>query len=212
MKCAGRDLTAEVLLAAFLRCRRNKFMNSNSYLRMIFPILVTLVAVDLFATNKAKAQLSDPASRLGPYGLMKTYCGSEPIPHDVTQVPWIGCFYLSAGNSAVGLLSKHRIEVAVSPNGEESFKVDGTLVTEVQGPQRPVSGTNVPFARVSGVAGYHLCEDADGKACSSIINIYNRTPDKAILFMVAECLPPRYHTCTQNKEMWEYMNSHPGYQ
>jgi hypothetical protein len=142
------------------------------------------------------------APGLGAYGCTSSYCGKGPIPRDIEEIPWIGCFSLSAGHTARGMLSNQHVEVTVDATGEEVFTVNGTVVRNVD-PARSTSGTNVPFAGSMGVAGYRFCQDAS-RGCPSDIEVFSRNPDKSVLFMVAECLPPNYGVCVLDQENWDY--------
>ncbi len=163
-----------------------------------------LAVAALLAANMQAKEQDSVAPSLGPYGSISTYCGKKGLPRNITNIPWIGCFYLSAGHTATGTLSNQHVEVTVDATGNELFTVNGTVVTNIGGPQRPESGTNVPVARVGGVAGYWICQDASRASCSADITIFGRYPDKSVLFMVSECLPPTHHICVLDQENWDF--------
>lgn len=61
-----------------------------------------------------------------------TWCGPNPIPRDVTALPSIGCFELSAVGTIVG----RRIDLSVDEERREVFRADGTVVTELHDPNK----------------------------------------------------------------------------
>jgi hypothetical protein len=123
--------------------------------------------------------------------------------HTPEQTNQVGCFYLSAGHQALGTFATHLVEVAVDATGAEVFKVDGHVVVEMHG--TPTS-TNLPFVKAGGVAGYSICKGEAGRysGCPSSITIFSRDPDKVVLFVVSECLPPKYSLCVTTQENWDY--------
>jgi hypothetical protein len=173
----------------------------------MFALLI--VASGLFPLFQVAAQTP---SLLAPYLSVRTYCGKDPIPQNIATMPWIGCFSLSAGHSATGTFSNQNVEVAVDAGGQEIFTVNGTVVVEKNDPQRRVRGTNLSYVHVEGVAGFSICPDTAGpENCPSSINIYSRNPDKSVIFMVSECLPPQYHLCVLSQENWDYQKTRPQY-
>lgn len=164
------------------------------------PLCLALIAT--LNANNANAQFSSPLSSLGAYGRLSTWCGSKPIPRDVTALPSIGCFELSPGRSAVGTISGHRIEVSVDEKGQEVFRADGTVVTELH--DRLHRFTNLPYVHTMGVDGYKFCSDASSPSCPSDITVFSRNQDKTILFFVSKCLPPDYRVCVTTQQNWDY--------
>lgn len=164
-----------------------------------------LLAMSLLPNHGTEAQEST-SSPLGAYGSMSTYCGKGSITENVVTIPWIGCFSLSAGHRASGVLSGQHVEIAVDSNGQEIFTVNGSVVTGTFGPNRTPSGTNLPFVRVSG-AGYSFCEDQTTAHCAIDVSIFSRDPDKSVHFMVAECFPPPGRLCVLNQKNWDYEKS-----
>jgi hypothetical protein len=165
-----------------------------------------IVTGGLFPLYQAAAQRSNP-SPMAPYSSLKAYCGKDPIPQDVTTIPWIGCFYLSAGHSATGRFSNQEVEVAVDAIGNDIFTVNGTVVATSYDSQQHVQETNVPYVH-PGAAGYPICPDTGpGKFCPSAISVFSRNPDKSVLFMVSECFPPQYRVCVLTQENWDYQQS-----
>jgi hypothetical protein len=137
---------------------------------------------------------------MGRYLSVKTYCGKDPIPQDVTTLPWVGCFSLSAGHKVAGTFSNQKVEVAVDTMGKEVFTVNGTVVTRTHDPLR----TNLSYVLVSGGDGYAICPDTGPiNPCPSSINVFSRNADKSVLFVVAQCLPPRFKVCVLNRENWD---------
>jgi len=153
----------------------------------------------------ASAQVTLP-SRLGVYGKLSAYCGTEEIVRNIQTIPAIGCFSLSAGHGAVGTFASHRVEVSVDDAGNEVFKVDGALLVETHD---NASGTQLPYVGVGGVAGYRFCEGPTDRntGCPASITIFSRNSDKTILFMVSQCFPPEYHLCVTTQQNWDFEKS-----
>lgn len=166
------------------------------------------IAVSLALALGVQVTRADAPPSLAKYGLPKTYCGTDDIPRDVTTIPWIGCFILSAGHSATGTLSNHSIEVTVDADGDEVFSADGTVITINRLPQRPAYGTNVPYVYVVG-SGYGFCEGAGTPYCPAHIGVFSRNADGSVLFTVSECFPPENRVCVLTQENWELYKSHP---
>jgi hypothetical protein len=180
--------------------------NCNSFAKIGSLLGLLVICGLLFSWYPAKAQ--SPPSRLGIYGSINAYCGRDPIPQNADIIPWIGCFLLLAGHSATGMFSNHHVDVAVDATGQEAFAVDGTLIADIDDPQRSKSGTNLPFVHAGGVAGYSFCkEDETSDPCPSKITVFSHNPDKSVLFMVLECFPPENHVCVTTQENWTYQNS-----
>lgn len=154
----------------------------------------------LLLCHQAAAQSSN-SSPASSYALL---CGDDPISRDASTIPWIGCFYLSAGHSATGTFANQKVEVSVDAAGNDIFKVNGTVVTRTRDPQ----GTNVPYVRPTG-SGYSVCPDATSDNCSSGIDVHSHNADKTVLFVVSECLPPRNreHVCVLKQKDWDFENS-----
>lgn len=145
---------------------------------------------------------------LAKFGMLKTFCGTDDIPRDVTTIPWIGCFMLSAGHSATGILSNHHIEVAVSAEGEEVFTADGTVIKTNRPPQTPPHGTNVPYVYPMG-SGYAFCEGTGTPYCLTDIGVHSRNADHSTIFTVSECYAPEYRVCVLTQENWDFYKAHP---
>jgi hypothetical protein len=144
--------------------------------------------------------LFPPHQATGSYLLL---CGQETIPRDVMTIPWIGCFSLSAGHSAIDTFSNQKVEVAVDAAGQETFTVNGTAITI-----RDPLATNLPYVRRSPL-GYAICPD-DAKSdssCPSRIEVFFRNADKSILFVVSECLPPSNQVCAMTQKNWDFEQS-----
>jgi hypothetical protein len=155
----------------------------------------------------ARTQAQEPGeSHLGAYGKTSTYCGVKAVPRNQPTIPQVGCFYLSAGHRATGTLATHFIEISVDDAGTEIFKVDGQRITETHD---TATWTNLPYVTVGGVAGYSICERPTDRnsGCPSSITIFSRDPDKAVLFLVSECLPPQYRLCVTTQANWDYEKS-----
>jgi hypothetical protein len=174
--------------------------NPKAFLKNGATLAVAAAISGLFLCHQAAAQGTN-AVPAGRYALL---CGDDPIPRDAPTIPWIGCFYLSAGHSATGTFANQKVEVSVDAAGMEIFKVNGTVVTTGRGSQP----TNVPYVRPSG-AGYWFCPDAVTDNCPSGIEIHSRDADKSVFFVVTECLPPqsREHVCVMKQKDWDYAKS-----
>lgn len=155
----------------------------------------------------ARTQAQEPGeSHLGVYGKTSSYCGDKAVPRNEAIIPQVGCFYLSAGHRATGTLATHSVEISVDAAGTEMFKVDGQRITETHD---TASWTNLPYVTVGGVAGYSICERPTDRnsGCPASITIFSRDPDKAVLFVVVQCLPPIYHLCATTQANWDYEKS-----
>jgi hypothetical protein len=115
--------------------------NSSSFAKIGSLLGLLMICGPLFLWHPAKAQ--SPQSRLGTHGSINTNCGRDSIRQGADIIPWIGCFLLSAGDSARGMLSNHHVDAAVDATGQEAFVVDGTLIADLDDPQRSKSGTNI---------------------------------------------------------------------
>jgi len=177
----------------------------NVKLIILFRLAISAAAILLFGQAGAEAQ-SSASSPMGRYSSPSTYCGPGSPRQNVDTIPWIGCFSLTAGHRAAGSLSGQRVEVAVDQDGREVFTVNGTVLTHTFGANRTPSRTNLPNVRLSG-AGYSFCDDEAGNYCGVNIGIFSRNPDKSVLFMVAECLPPHGRLCALDQENWDYEKS-----
>ena len=179
----------------YLHTKKKTMHHLEKRLRVVaMSLLVAALCAQALPTH------ADAPSSLRKYGLPQTYCGTEAIPQDITTIPWIGCFTLSADHSATGTFSNHQVEVAVDANGEEVFTVDGTVITTIRFPQR-ASETNVPYVHVTS-SGYGFCDEAGAAFCPSSITVFSRNSDRSVLFMVAECLPPTYRVCVLTQQNW----------
>jgi hypothetical protein len=169
--------------------------------------LTVIVAVMglLFIPCSRAQESAEP--HLGAYGKASTYCGADAAPRNEPSIPQVGCFYLSAGHRATGTFATHLVEVTVNTAGAEIFKVDGHVVVETQG---TATSTNLPYVKVGGVAGYSICKGQTDRAsgCPSSITVFSRDPDKVVLFVVSECLPPKYSLCVTTQENWDYEKAH----
>jgi hypothetical protein len=174
--------------------------NPKASLKGGTTLAAALAMTGLFVGHQADAHSSSSAPG-GPYALL---CGDDPIPRDAPTIPWIGCFYLSAGHSATGTFANQKVEVSVDATGNEVFTVNGTVVTINRGSQP----TNVPSVRPTG-AGYAFCTDATSDNCPAGITVHSRNADKSVFFVVSECLPPRNreHVCVMKQKDWDFAKS-----
>jgi hypothetical protein len=178
----------------------------NHKLSMKNGLAPVLLLCGLLFGHQAYA-LDSNSSPLGAYASTNTFCGNEAIPQNITAIPWIGCFSLSAGHTASETFSGHNVEVAVDAAGQEAFTVDGTLVTDIFGPHRPASGTNLPFVHECSGSGYSFCQAPTSASCSPCLTVFSRNPDKSVLFMVSECFPPTNHVCVSTQRNWDFEKS-----
>lgn len=176
-------------------------MASQVSYRKRIGMVPTLLTVGFLFTQQTTAMDATP-SPLGIYGATSTYCGKGPVQQNVKTLPLIGCIQLSAGHGASGEFSGHAVKVIVDGAGHEAFTIDGTLIGEMGG--RP----SLPFVRpAGGGAGYAICQDASSPSCPANITVFSRNPDRSVLFVVAECLPPTNHVCVTTQENWDYEKS-----
>jgi hypothetical protein len=170
--------------------------------------LVVCAAAILFLAFSTTRADDGAESPLGSYRKVETYCGAGAVAANPTTIPQFGCFLMSFGHVAEGVIADHHVRVIVDKNGQEAFEVNGITVSAIDEPNaRRSHSTNVPTVHVAGVAGYNFCLGTTNDLCPASITIYARNDDKTILFMVSECLPPNYHTCVLPKEGWDYLAS-----
>ena len=118
---------------------------------------------------------------LGAYAdLAKQICGKHGVKWNPRELPWIGCFGLSAGNSATSAIDGQQLEIAVDPNGKEICKVDGTIV-ECSG-----------------------CIKKNVRYCNTTITVISRNSDKSVFLYVAQRVWG--FTFVTNEENWESYN------
>jgi hypothetical protein len=176
-------------------------MASQALCRRHSSKVSVLLTAGLIFAQQAMAQ-DTTAPHLGAYGVTSTYCGKGAVPQNSKNIPLIGCFQLSAGHDAIGEFSGHTVKVTVDGAGDEVFAVDGALIGEMGG--RP----NLPFVRpAGGGAGYAICQNASSPSCPANITVFARNPDRSVLFVVAQCLPPTNHVCVTTQENWNYEKS-----
>jgi len=176
----------------------------TTFLKATLMLGLFITVCDLFP-NQAKAQEVN-LSHLGAYGKTSTFCGEQPIKQNDPTIPWIGCFILTPGKKATGTFQSHKVETSVDSQGNEIFIVDGSLVKE---DRHTATWTNLPYVSEGGEAGYSFSTEATDRNSyhPSRITIFSRNPDKSILFMVSECLPPAYNVCVSTQENWDYEKS-----
>jgi hypothetical protein len=174
---------------------------SNSLIN--FSFLVGMTGAILQSQGKAQEAVQP---NLGIYGETASYCGAGAVARNPVTIPNIGCFRLSPGHAAVGRFSTHRVEVSVNSQGHEIFSVNGAPVVETH---ETASGTQLPYVGVGGVAGYRFCEGPTDRntGCPVSITIFSRDADRTALFMVSECLPPKYRLCVTTQANWDYEKS-----
>lgn len=99
-------------------------------------------------------------------------CGSQGMLTDVTQIPSIGCFRLSVGQSAVGDFAGHRLTVSVDSQGE-ACRVDGA-----------------PF-NCSG------CIDGSRDGCPAMLEVHSREQNGVVNFVVSRKFAERSYVTNQ---------------
>ncbi len=120
---------------------------------------------------------------LGSYGNLATYCGKEGVSGprwNPEELPWIGCFGLSSGKSASGMIAGHRLEVSVNARGEEECKVDGAAV-ECRG-----------------------CIDHDD--CSAMLEVHSRNSDKSVFLQLSHRVWKGKPVYVGTQELWIEFN------
>lgn len=143
---------------------------------------------------------------LGAYGSPSTYCGEGSIPQNPPNLPWIGCFVLSAGHTATGDFGGHHVEVSVDQSGLETFRVDGVTVEDRDTAEGHRRGTNLNLIDVQpSLSGYAFgCNRSHG--CATKIDVFDRRPDKSVLWTVSQCGPPRIlNICALSRESYGYI-------
>lgn len=153
----------------------------------------TMVVAGLFPSEPAQAQMDAP----------RGVCGDGKVPQNEAAIPWVGCFFLSAGHAATGTLLGHQVEVRVDAAGQESVSVDGTVV---QRDRSDALKTNLAFVRPTPL-GYAICPDANSTYCPSSVEAFRSDPDQSILFTASECFPPPNVICVTNQESWDFQKS-----
>jgi hypothetical protein len=174
-------------------------------LRIAKSVSLALAAAFVFPAFSSLNARDFNFPQLGSYGRLKTYCGKLPISVDPRSIPQFGCFVLSPGHAAKGAFFGHQVTVAVDASGQELFTADGIVVEETKDSSKPqAQRTNVPFVHNQGTAGYTFCQRPTDNFCPAHITVFERNPNKTILFTVSECLPPTYQTCVMTQENWDY--------
>jgi hypothetical protein len=118
---------------------------------------------------------------LGAYSdIAKQICGNRGVKWNPTELPWIGCFGLSAGNSASGAIDRQHLEVAVDSNGKEICKVDGAAM-ECNG-----------------------CIQKNARYCNTTITVISQNLDKSVFLYLAQRVWG--FTFVTNEENWKSYN------
>jgi hypothetical protein len=141
---------------------------------------------------------------LGSYGSLSTYCGKGPIPRNPPNLPWIGCFVVTAGHVVTGAIGGHRVAVSVDLRGVESFNVDGVTVEDRDTAEGPRRGTNLRVSDVKpSLSGYGFsCNKGGG--CATTIDVFGRRPDKSVLWTISQCGPaPIFNVCALSRENYD---------
>jgi hypothetical protein len=148
---------------------------------------------------RAEGQTTLPTfPRLGLYAdLPNAICGKKGVELNPKELPWIGCFALSNGNSSSRTIAGRNLEIAVNSEGQETFKVDGATVVRV-GQQ----DTNVPNVK-QGSSGLIFCTGE--RDCPTDLSVISRNSDKSVTFGFAQRF--ERNSFVTNQENWDYEQS-----
>jgi hypothetical protein len=149
-------------------------------------------------TSQPEAQTLSPD--LAPYAAIENWCGRGEIPLNPTTIPWIGCFHLSAGRDVAGEFLNHHVVIKIGDDGKRVLAVDGTVIYS---DNTPAQEHILPFM-ISNSDGYGICEGTSTTKCHSYIGPFKKLPDKSIIFVTTECLPPGYWVCVTTQANWDY--------
>src|SRR5260370_11832547 len=168
----------------------------------LFVLLVSQVVVVGFH-SEANGQPAPPSSALPSFpnlGLysetLKLICGKQGVRWNPKELPWIGCFGLSSGSSATGVVAGHQLEIAVDVNGKEICKADGNVLVQT-GPL----GTNVPGIFGRPCNPLRFCVDEEGRDCQTSFDVLIRNPDHSVFFYFAQRIYGR--AFVTNQENWD---------
>lgn len=128
----------------------------------------------------AIGQTSRPVSPgLGPYSdLDNQICGKHGTKWNSSELPWIGCFGLSAGNGVTGTIAGHQLDISVDLDGKEVCKLDGAAI------------------------GCNACMDTDVDYCNTKVDIISHNADKSVLLYIAQRVWG--NTFVTNQQNWDY--------
>src|SRR5262249_55602434 len=121
------------------------------------PLVVNALGLHLAANGQPALPTFPGMEQYNPSQI----CGKQGVRWNAKELPPIGCFGLSSGESARGTIADHELLVAVDSKVEAVCKVDGMTVVRSVGHK-----SNVP--NVLGTC-EHLtfCFDEDGRDCSA---------------------------------------------
>ncbi|HKD30864.1 MAG TPA: hypothetical protein VKC66_33770 [Xanthobacteraceae bacterium] len=165
-----------------------------------FVIIAMLLTVSLPNIEaNSQPELPGPFPGLGAYSnLFNNICGKQGVKSErwnPKELPFIGCFGLSSGSSASGIVAGHQLELGVDEKGKEICKIDGTIVVRTDRHK-----TNIPNV-LYGCDSLHFCADEDGRNCSTNLAVISRNSDRSIFFYFAQRIFG--HTFVTNQENWD---------
>jgi hypothetical protein len=117
---------------------------------------------------------------MGAYAdLNNQICGKLGAKWNPRELPWIGCFGLSAGNSTTGVIAGRQVDISVGLDGKEICKVDGASVECDR-----------------------WCFDENGSSCNTTISVISHTSDKSVFLYVSQRVWG--YTFVTNQDNWDY--------
>jgi hypothetical protein len=156
---------------------------------LVFLILPILFAAMLSSVHfEAHGQPQPPLPNFpgqGPYGnLGGLICGNRGATWNLKELPFIGCFGLSIGRTASGIVEGRQVDISVDAKGEVICKIDGTVVIETSKVPRMLSITTVPAIRgkCGRSAELAFCTDEDAQDCPVRLHTLTHNPDKSLYF------------------------------
>jgi hypothetical protein len=177
----------------------------------LLALVVTLfyIAPPSFHSHASnQPELPGPFPGLGIYSnVIKQSCGKQGAngarwnPKDI---PFIGCFGLSSGNSVTGRLAGRQVEFAVDEMGRENCKVDGVVVVRTVR-QR----TNVPNV-IWGCEHLTFCVDEERIDCTTSVTIISHNSDKSVYFQIAQRVGISGYKYLNNQENWDFIKQKCG--
>jgi hypothetical protein len=80
----------------------------KAFLEISLLLATAVIGGGSFFADRAQAEDSTSTQLNAPRGV----CGDEKVPQNKAKIPWVGCFYLSAGHASTGTFSNHQVQVA----------------------------------------------------------------------------------------------------
>jgi hypothetical protein len=173
-------------------------------LALVVALVTLALVVSLFDVNlpglhsraNSQPELPGPFPGLGAYSnVIKQSCGKQGAKWNPKDLPFIGCFGLSAGNSVTGTLAGRQVEFAVDEKGRENCKVDGIVV--IRTVQQRINVPNVAW----GCGHLTFCVDVERLDCTTKVTIISSNSDKSLYFEIAQRIYG--HAYVTNQENWD---------